>query len=307
MIKKTNKKKITGAIFFGILTIVISIWGMKQLRGHGYYSMVKNYIHYWLNKPDLNQYEPMEKNQAVWLQNSVLLAHAMGGIDNTTYSNSLEAFKQAYENGFRIFEVDFSVTSDNKVVCAHDFSNVENKTMDYDSFMNSKIENKYSPLDVKKMVQLMKQYPDIYIMTDFKWDNSLGSDHKEVITIIEEIVKEAKEQQEELLQRFIVQIYGPDSYEIIEKIYPFEHYVYTLYHYASPIYEEILAFCLEHNIPVVAMGIERINQERTKYFEDWNIDVLVYTVNELEKSKELVDYGVDGIYTDWLLPKDLAE
>ena len=89
----------------------------------------------------------------------------------------------------------------------------------------------------------------------------------------------------------------------MKSIYPFKHYVYTLYHYASPIYEEILGFCLEHKIPVVAMEEGRISKDIAEYFNQWNIDVLVYTINDEDKAKELREYGVTGIYTDWLMPE----
>ena len=48
-----------------------------------------------------------------------LIAHAGGGIDEKTYTNSVEAFKLNYENGFRLFEFDIAITSENILVARH--------------------------------------------------------------------------------------------------------------------------------------------------------------------------------------------
>ncbi|HIL62954.1 MAG TPA: hypothetical protein EYG42_05830, partial [Porticoccaceae bacterium] len=45
------------------------------------------------------------------------IAHAGGQIGNTTYTNSIDALNVNYDIGFRIFEMDFSFTSDQQLVC----------------------------------------------------------------------------------------------------------------------------------------------------------------------------------------------
>ena len=51
----------------------------------------------------------------------VLIAHSLGGIENGKYSNSLEAFQSNYAKGMRVFETDFSWTSDHVLVLRHDW------------------------------------------------------------------------------------------------------------------------------------------------------------------------------------------
>ena len=298
-----NSKKI-GIVLILIIGFVLALWGVNKLRGHGYGTMVKTYIHYWLNPVDLDKYEPLDDNMTEWLEEDTLLAHAMGGIGESTYTNSLEAFELAYKNGFRVYEVDLTVTKEGRVICSHEYLDENGEVLEYSSFMQEKIEDKYTPLDLTKLIDLMEAYPDIYVMTDIKWDNSMGSSNEDVITLMSTLVGEAGQREDkDILERVIIQIYNPKSYEIMKSFYPFKHYVYTLYHYASPIYEEILGFCLENNLPVVAMEEGRISKEITEYFKQWNIDVLVYTINDKEKVKELREFGVTGIYTDWLVPE----
>lgn len=38
-----------------------------------------------------------------------IVAHAMGQVDKNARTNSLEAFKNSYEKGTRVFEVDFLI------------------------------------------------------------------------------------------------------------------------------------------------------------------------------------------------------
>lgn len=298
-----NKKKIM-IVLFVILVMAAALWGLNSLRGHGYGTMVKTYIRYWLNPVDLDKYEPLSEDMAEWLKEDTLLAHAMGGIGESVYTNSLEAFETAYENGFRVYEVDLVVTKEGEVVCSHEYLDEEGEVIEYTSFMQEKIEDKYTPVDLKILIDLMETYPDVYMMTDIKWDNSMGSTNDDVITLVTALVEEAnKRETKDILERMIIQIYNPKSYEIMESIYPFKNYVYTLYHYASPIYEEILGFCLENNLPVVAMEESRVNKEIVEYFNQWNIDVLVYTINDETTASILREYGVKGIYTDWLMPE----
>ena len=52
-----------------------------------------------------------------------LIVHALGKINTTIYSNTLEALKYWYfEKNMRLMEADFHLTSDNHVVLTHDFS-----------------------------------------------------------------------------------------------------------------------------------------------------------------------------------------
>ena len=48
------------------------------------------------------------------------VAHAGGGIDGETYTNSYEALDRAVNDGFRYLELDLSFTSDDQLVCIHD-------------------------------------------------------------------------------------------------------------------------------------------------------------------------------------------
>lgn len=295
-------------IIIGLCMIAVVILGgysVKALRGHGYFSAVKGYIRYWLNKPDFSEAVPLPSQEDAWYQSNTLIAHAMGGIDQTDYTNSAESLKQAVENGYHVIEADFSVTSDGRVVCAHDFSEFT-EIPDYDTFMSSKIKGQYTPISVENLIACIAQNQDMYLMTDFKWDNSFGSSNHDVETIMDAITDAiAAYQQISLYNQIIIQVYSENNYQYIAENYPYTNYVYTLYNYAYPIYEEIAATCLKYQIPVVTMSKERATADHVEIFDKWNIQVFSHTVNDMGEAGQQIEHGVKGIYTDWILPGEM--
>lgn len=59
----------------------------------------------------------------------LLVAHAGSGINGQNYSNSIEALNLNYGKGFRTFEIDLSCTSDDKLICLHDWGNSFKKSV----------------------------------------------------------------------------------------------------------------------------------------------------------------------------------
>ena len=55
------------------------------------------------------------------------------------------------------------------------------------------------------------------------------------------------------------------------------------------------------------MAEARYNEEFIKNLKDNGIYTYVHTVNDLEKAKLYIENGVDGIYTDYLLSRELED
>ena len=55
---------------------------------------------------------------ADWQKGNTLIAHAFGEVNNKIETNSKEAFINAWENGFRVVEGDFTYTSDGIKDCS---------------------------------------------------------------------------------------------------------------------------------------------------------------------------------------------
>lgn len=306
---RDSKKKKRLLLLLGLLAAgLLLLSAAGKLRGHGYLSAAKNYVRYMMNKPDFAQYEPLREAESAWYQDNHVIAHALGAAEGVAYTNSREALASSMGKGYHVFEVDFSVTSDGSVVCAHDFSGFGDTVPDYGDFMASKAAGNNTPLDMEALVLTLAQNPDMYLMTDFKWDNSFGSRNHDVETILDALSAYVDSYGDPALyDRVIIQVYSGENYHFVADRYPFRNYVYTLYQYAYPIYDEIAAFCLENGIPVVTMSFDRATKEHVALFEQWNIRVFSHTVNDLEEAGRQADNGVSGIYTDVILPEEMEK
>ena len=235
------------------------------------------------------------------------IAHAMGAIDGYDYTNSLEAFEYNYSLGHRVFEVDFSVTSDGKMACMHDWNFGYQDGVDSEhipseeTFKSIPIAGKYTALTLKDLLLLMEEYEDIYIVTDTKSGGAKIAEHMEIIM---ETVRETGT--EDVLDRLIIQMYKPNMSEKIKNVYDFPIMILTLY---SSVWDEtsegflpICRFCKNNNIRYITMWWYLATPEILDIAKSYGITVFVHTVNDLDMAEELIQSGVGGVYTDELVP-----
>ncbi len=236
-----------------------------------------------------------------------LIAHACGGIDNTVYTNSYEAFELSYEQGMRTIEVDFMLTADDKLVCCHDWERAlsssykEGHVYTEEEFLNIKIYDKYTPLSVDMLFELMKKYDDIWIVTDTK-ETEKEEIQKEFRFLLE---RAEATQSMEVLDRFVVQLYNLEMYDAVEEIYSFPSYILTLYE-MGPLTAEnhtfIGRYCRQRGIETITMPHEWANPDHVGMVEKYGIDIYVHTVNDMDKVEEMQSIGVKGFYTDYITP-----
>lgn len=242
--------------------------------------------------------EKVFEEQYSW-QNDFLIGHAFYGIDNISYTNSLEAFLEGYKQGIRTFEVDFQFTNDQELVLAHDLGS-EN-SCNKDAFLNNLILGKYTPLTFVDLLNLMEKYPDIYIVTDSKY-----SDYESVSKQFFYMYFLIKNKPS-LLKRFIIQIYNEEMYETINKIIPNATYIFTMYmrwNGGNEEFTKICDWCEEKNINNITMWTTLANEEVLKIAKEHHINIYVHTENDLSLAKQYLKQGIKGIYTDFLKPSD---
>lgn len=248
-----------------------------------------------------------------WFEKESLVCHACGSIDGITLTNSLEAFQENYKKGYRVFEVDLSITADGVPVLEHDWeytyhtvkmgnSNVTDAPT-HEEFMAAKFYNKYTPMDIPMILALMEEYPDIYVMTDFKVpsEQETKSAFQQIVQASQEIGNPA------LLDRFIVQIYSMNFKTWVDSVYEFENYVYTCYMAPQEelVLDRLVNYCASENIPIITM-------HTSVYWSGWselgatqNIQIYVHTENDPTSANAYVADGVSGIYTDSVLSSEL--
>lgn len=246
------------------------------------------------------------------LANAQLISHAMGAIDGLTLLNCLESFQAQYEAGIRVFEVDLRLTRDVKTVLRHDWrGNWQPGINDAsiptrEQFLSEKILEKYTPLSFRDLLLLMEEYPDICIITDTKFTepdvymiefDSMAADAKELGLSY-------------LFDRIIIQVYGKNMFTALNNAHHFPHYIYTLYNegfaQTKAAFRDRALFCSQRGINGITMWDYWWNPSYAAIAEEYGIHVYVHTVNDVEKSKKLLDSGIDAIYTDSMTPADFA-
>ena len=241
------------------------------------------------------------------------IMHALGGIDGNMLTNSKDALEKAREKGARFYEADLKWTVDGKLVLNYGWGEIDylerfgipfefdNNIMSYDQFKNIKIENKYTTMGLEDLVKFMKENPDVYVMLDLGKRSSHYTRfaYNEILAVT---------QDPEVLDRMIVGGHNTSMVETIKSIYNFK--LYNLYwpkeenrtdeKIDTP--EEFLEYCKKHEITSLSTSVETYDSEKDtiKYFRDNGLIVYVFTENDEEKAKELLE-EVDMVGTDFLL------
>lgn len=244
-----------------------------------------------------------------WYEQQKVICHALGQTETgESMTNCKEAFLYNYQRGFRVFEIDIQDTKDGIPVLRHDwtedlgqgdtFGRLEDGSLCIPSgelFLTTKIYGKYTPLSLQDMFSLMQEYPDCYVVLDPKDTPDRYAQFLQFVNI-------AKDNgYEEVLDRIIVQLYSEEMLEVVQKIYPFSHYLYTLYY--SGYYEDAAVFCEKNKIPIMAMPVGWV----TEYVFDHtpsSVKIWAYTTDKPSTQEKLAQMGVDGIYVNNTLPSE---
>jgi glycerophosphoryl diester phosphodiesterase len=242
-----------------------------------------------------------------------LVAHALGGIDGVDYTNSLEAFKQNYDKGQRVFEVDLSLTEDGQLAARHDWQpylatkfeqNIPADKLDepltLKEFKSYKILKQYTPLSFTNIARILEKYPDVYFITDTKETDP---------AIIQEqfsLIKEtANKVDPAILDRIIPEIYSPEMMDTVKGIINFKHVIFSIY--MSPMEpDEVIQYVKDHQIHVVAMPAERATRSFMKGLAKVDAVAYVHSLNTVEEVNKYLKMGVHGVYTDFLSYRDLG-
>lgn len=164
------------------------------------------------------------------------IAHG-GGINQYLYTNSKEAVENALSKGFRFIELDLQKTNDSHLLAAHDWKHFGRLTgqsgipANLDDALKLKINGGQSPLSGKKIHELLRQYPDWYLVTDKITDFDL---------LLREIPRP---------ERMIVEVFSPQDY--IRALKAGVHYpAFSVPHQAA------LRQACVHGYPMIAIGAE---------------------------------------------------
>lgn len=253
-----------------------------------------------------------ERSAPEILADTAVIAHGMGSIEGLTLANCLEGFLEQYEAGVRVFEADLRLTRDGQVVLRHDWWPADwqdgiswAQIPTREKFVSTPILGQYTPLSFRDLLLLMEEYPDICIVTDSKFTES------DVFTLqFDAMLADAHELGlTYLFDRIFIQVYTGNMRTALHNIYPFPHYIYTLYQdgFMGTVEEfrTKAAYCKERGIEGITMESSWWDPEFAAISAENGVKVYVHTVNDPVRAQELLVSGVDAVYSDSLTPGDL--
>ncbi len=239
------------------------------------------------------------------------IIHAGGelwGVDSEgTYrsflgSNSLEGLENCAANGYNAIELDFSFTSDDHLVCIHDWSaeyidTIETGTpLTYDEFMSSEIFWNFTPLDVEAVGAFMEEHPEVYIITDIK---ERFSDAVNALSSALPMLKD----------RIVVQIYSEDDYSVATDA-GFSNIIYTLYRLDWQSKTDTAALVkFERSHPLIGFTFAKELCDEKNFVGNLGkagVPLYVHTVNDPAEIRKYRALGVYGVYTDVISASDTA-
>ena len=259
----------------------------------------------------------VKRFQSVIKEEKYLLT-ALGSINNDKNTNSIDALNLNYKNGHHIYEVDISLTSDDKLVLASGWNLTDYKTSiginyyndgkhntkdtvtpKYDDFMKYKIQDKYTATSYKDLIDFMNNNKDTYFLFD------IGNNNDATISKVLKLLKQ--QTPKKLYKRIIIHVYNDEMLKLVKKNSDFKliNILYIKRNYNSV--EDFIEYCNKNNITSFSTVISNINKEDAKVFNESNLISIVNEVNDMNKVKMLDSMGIDLIGTDFLRNEKTTE
>ncbi|MDZ5473355.1 glycerophosphodiester phosphodiesterase family protein [Bacillus sp. 31A1R] len=240
-----------------------------------------------------------------------IMSHALGGLEEKyIYSNALEGLEQSVSLGYKLIEVDLILTADDRLVACHGWNektyhdtgvayNPKNMVMTYEQFMNTKIQGKYTTIDATKMVEYLKEYPDLYFEFDLR-----TLDRNTSIKTAKAIVEVFRDNMN-LLDRVLIQIGNPDMYEGFNSVHSFKYYQYFIHKSELKNIDEVILFCKTKGIVSVAARPEYLTDTLIKKLKFNHLSIIVHTIDDVQEARRWLEKGIDIVCTNFITYEDL--
>lgn len=198
-----------------------------------------------------------------------------------------------YSKGFRLFELDLSWTSDNHLVCLHDWKSTAKRLFNHQTekpvsltvFHQLAADHyHWTPCDLSSIGQWLEQHPDAYVVTDIK--GRIVTGHQ----LIAETLPDK-------IAQFIPQFTQKKHYNRIRE-YGFSRLIWTLLSYnGTP--ETLADDRLHMSLFAITMPKAKADAGWAKVIKD--TATYVHTINDPKLAKHYVQaQGLTSVYTDFL-------
>ena len=245
---------------------------------------------------------PLDNGDGFWV-----IAHR--GVSGSYPENTLSAFQAAIDIRAEMVELDISTSKDGIPVTVHDrtvdrttdfegdvqsFSLEELKRMEVGAWFSEQFRGEEFPT-LKNSLELMKDKiaVNIEIKTEAVSDETEGG----VVDKALQVVKD--------LDMTSSVIFSSFDYRVMEQLNVLDPKMAKALLYEASQSAELLPSELvqKYNVDIFNCSYKQLSEEWINDLQKHKIPYFVYTVNEPELMRELIEKGVSGIFTDF--PKEL--
>lgn len=219
------------------------------------------------------------------------VAHAGGGYNSETYTDSIDALNFNKEK-YDLFEIDLIFTSDEKVVCIHDWEHYFKRTFKIDPIKVP------TYAEFNDLVKNNSRYKNCNFDTLSAW--LLANKNKKLVTDVKDrnydVLKVWADNYPYAKSQIIPQIYSPHEYQKVKEL-GYEKIILTLYLYGVSD-EQLLTEIKDQKYYAITIHHKRALTLAPK-LKKMGFNIYAHTVNDKQLFETLQKADVDEIYTDW--------
>ncbi len=222
------------------------------------------------------------------------IAHALGRVPGWPIANCRECFEASVGKGYRYLEADLMTTSDGALAVVHD--GLEKALglptpFTLEQFMRAPLLGGLHPLDGEGLAALLARHELVFLITDFKTGNDVG---------LPALTRACDGAGVDWRHRVIPQVHSGEQARLVESM-GFERAILTLYRFGRRPEQALDVVRKAPHVVAVTVPVEWFDPSMVSAFRGAGKLLLVNTVNDMTRARELFAQGVDGIYTDVLI------
>lgn len=233
----------------------------------------------------------LEPSAPIFASNRAV-AHALGSVDGVANTNSEAAFEYNVQQGFRLFEVDFTLTEDGDLYCFQEGQEAALQWPDGAETLlaHAHFAGRFPVMRAERLVELLQNNPDVYLITD-----TTG----ELRPVLEALLERIDAVDPTLRDRLVPQLYEFEDLVSIRDLHDWRHLMLTMYQPEQVDPESIATFIEQEGIDALVVP-HPIHDYRdlVRRLGRAGVAVYVQTINDRELVRATLWEGAWGIYTD---------
>jgi glycerophosphoryl diester phosphodiesterase len=230
-------------------------------------------------------------------EQGVAVAHALGEIDGHRYTNSLEAFRAGYEAGFRWFEVDLALTSDDVLVCFH--TELESviglkrpvSEVPAAEVIGKKYAGRYPVVTFVDLLKEASTRDGVVLVTDTKkWSPKIAKAVKEAVSSLDD---------DALPTQLAFQAYGKADLPLVADLAnEIGATVFLTLYMTVQSDEAVLRLTEQYGLGAIVASRDRFNPWLAHDLRAIGVPTFVHTVYDPKEAARWVSLGAAGVYSE---------